>query len=176
MLQLQKADFQPARPIKKHNYDSTAANQQTARRATTKERNHVKVVEFRERAPALEALRVNLIVGRARSRLSQEDLAERAQVSRPTISRIERGAGDVKIDVVQRIADALGVTVADLFVPASTECVDDAEIARRAADAREDFIDADALLEAIDESLGKKPAAADEVQRYSRAGRPAVAR
>lgn len=92
------------------------------------------------RAPALEALRVNLIVGRARTQLSQEQLAEKAQVSRPTISRIERGTGDVKIDVVQRLADALGVAVADLFVPASTEDVDDAEITRRAADAREDFI------------------------------------
>ena len=125
------------------------------------------------RAPALEALRVNLIVGRARTQLSQEQLAKRAQVSRPTISRIERGAGDVKIDVVQRIADALGVTVADLFVPAGTGGVDDAEIARRAADAREDFIDADALLEAIDEA--ERPAG-EKIRRFSQRGRPALAR
>jgi transcriptional regulator with XRE-family HTH domain len=133
----------------------------------------MQVADHPARAPALEALRVNVIVGRARTQLSQEQLAEKAQVSRPTISRIERGTGDVKIDVVQRLADALGVTVADLFVPASTEGVDDAEIARRATDAREAFIDADALLEAIDEAA--RPTG-EKIRRYSRRGRPALAR
>lgn len=122
------------------------------------------------RAPALEALRVNLIIGRARARLSQGQLAERARVSRPTISRIERAAADVGIDVVQRIADALGVTVSDLFVPPSTEAVDDDELARRSGAGDDEFVDADALLEALDEAAGRP------IERYSRAGRPAVAR
>jgi len=133
----------------------------------------MQVADHPARAPALEALRVNLIVGRARTQLSQEQLAEKARISRPTISRIERGVGDVKIDVIQRIADALGVTVADLFVPTSAEGMDDAEIARRAADAREDFVDADALFEAIDEAA--RPAG-ERIRRYSRRGRPALAR
>lgn len=133
----------------------------------------MQVADHPARAPALEALRVNLIVGRARTQLSQEQLAEKARVSRPTISRIERGVGDVKIDVIQRIADALGVTVADLFVPTSAEGMADAEIARRAADAREDFVDADALFEAIDEAA--RPAG-ERIRRYSRRGRPALAR
>src|ERR1700730_1696469 len=85
------------------------------------------------RAPALEALRVNVIVGRAQARLPQEQLAERAGISRPTVSRLERAAGDVGVEVVQRIADALGKTVADLFVPAGPDRVDDDELARRAA-------------------------------------------
>jgi transcriptional regulator with XRE-family HTH domain len=124
------------------------------------------------RAPALEILRVNIILERARTRLSQEDLAQRAGISRPTVSRIERGVGDVGIDVVQRIADALGVAVCDLFVPPRSGRVDDDELARRAADPADEFIDVRALLTAVDEAAG---APLDE-QRYSRAGRPPVAR
>lgn len=121
------------------------------------------------RAPAREALRVNTIVGRARKRLSQADLAERAGVSRPTISRIERATADVGIDVVQRIADALDVTVAELFVPPSRDPVDDAELARRAASPASEFIDEEDLFRTLDEAAGPP------VERYSRAGRPRVA-
>ena len=124
------------------------------------------------RAPALESLRVHVIVGRARSRLSQDDLAQRAGVSRPTISRIERGVGDASIDVVQRIADALNVTVAELFAPLPSGRVGDDDIQRRIATPKGDYIDADALVEATDEATGATPAP----QRYSRAGRPAMAR
>lgn len=122
------------------------------------------------RAPALEALRANVIVGRARARLSQDQLAERAGVSRPTISRIERATADVGVDVVQRIADALGVTVAELFVPLSATAVDDDELARRAAAGDDEFVDAEALLDAVDEAAGRP------IERYSRAGRPRLAR
>jgi len=130
------------------------------------------ITEQAARAPALETLRGNIIVGRARAQLSQDDLAERAGVSRPTISRIERGvASDVGIDIVQRIANALGITVAELFIPASAVHVDDDELARRAADPDSEFIDARTLLDAIDEAAGRPP-----LDRYSRAGRPPVAR
>jgi transcriptional regulator with XRE-family HTH domain len=122
------------------------------------------------RATALEALRANVIVGRARARLSQEQLAERAGISRPTISRIERGAGAVGVDVVQRIADALGVTVASLFVPPSAGTVDDDKLALRAAAGDHEFVDAEALLDAVDEAAGPP------IERYSRAGRPPLAR
>jgi len=124
------------------------------------------------RAPALETLRANIIVGRARARLSQQDLAERAGISRPTISRIERGVvSDVGIDVVQRIADALETTVADLVTPALSGNVDDDEIVRRAAAPDSAFVDARALLDAIDEAAGRPIA-----ERYSRAGRPPLVR
>jgi transcriptional regulator with XRE-family HTH domain len=122
------------------------------------------------RAPALEALRVNVIVGRARARLSQDELAKRASVSRQTISRIERAATDVGIDVVDRIATALGTTVSELLVPFGPDRVDDEELARRAAAPREESIDARALLAAVDEAAGR-PA---ELERFSRAGRPPV--
>jgi transcriptional regulator with XRE-family HTH domain len=124
-------------------------------------------------SPAREALRVNLIVGRARARLSQQAFAERAGISRPTVSRIERGiADDVGLDVLERIAGALGVLVADLFVLASSDRVDDAELARRAT-ATDEFVDADDLFAAIDEAAGRK---SSEIPRYSRAGRPTVRR
>jgi transcriptional regulator with XRE-family HTH domain len=125
------------------------------------------------RAPALEALRVNVIVGRAKARLSQDELATRANVSRPTISRIERAAGDVGIEIVQRIADALNTSVADLFVPVGEDRVDDAELARRAATPKEEFVDARALLEALDEA---DDAPTREIRRYSRRGRRPLAR
>jgi transcriptional regulator with XRE-family HTH domain len=106
------------------------------------------------RAPesALEILRINLVVERAHARLSQTELAERAGVARPTISRIERAVGDVGINVVDRIAAALGVTIASLFEPVDMEPVDDDEIARRAAAPASEFGNLDDLLAAIDES------------------------
>jgi transcriptional regulator with XRE-family HTH domain len=124
------------------------------------------------RAPALETLRVNIIVARARAHLSQEQLAERAGISRPTVSRIERAAGDVGVEVVQRIADALGVAFAELFIPTSSERVADDELARRATAGDEEFVDAEALLAAVDEAWQRKSA---EIKRYSKAGRPVLA-
>jgi transcriptional regulator with XRE-family HTH domain len=126
------------------------------------------------RAPALEALRVNVIVGRAKARLSQDELAQRAKVSRQTISRIERAATDVGIEVVERIAIALGTTIADLVVPAGAERLDDDELARRAATPREDYIDARALLSAVDEAAGRPTGL--EIERFSRAGRRSLPR
>lgn len=102
--------------------------------------------ESTARAPALEALRVNVIVGRARSRLSQEQLAERAAVSRPTISRIERGVSDVGITVIERIAKALDTTASALLVPVSRDRVEDEEIVRRSSEAESEFVDARAVL------------------------------
>jgi transcriptional regulator with XRE-family HTH domain len=125
-------------------------------------------------SPALEALRVNLIVGRAKACLSQEAFAERAGISRPTVSRIERGiAEDVGLDVVQRIADALGYAVADLFILPSISRVDDAELARRAAANDDEFIDANEVLDAAAEAAGPERSA---IKRYSRAGRPPIRR
>ena len=126
------------------------------------------------RAPALEALRVNVIVGRAKARLSQSELATRAGVSRPTISRLERAAGDVGVSAIQRIADALGTTVSDLFVAPDDDVAGADELARRAAAGDDAFVDADTLLTAIDEAAGRPARVAPE--RYSKAGRPSVAR
>jgi transcriptional regulator with XRE-family HTH domain len=122
------------------------------------------------RAPAREILRANIIIKRAQKRFSQTDLAERAGVSRPTISRIERAVSDIGIDVVERIAKALDLTIAQLFAPLHTGRVDDEELARRAATPDDEFVDAEDLIRALDEAAGRP------IERYSRAGRPRVAR
>jgi transcriptional regulator with XRE-family HTH domain len=48
--------------------------------------------------------------------LSQEELAHRAEVDRTYISSIERSVYAATIDVVDRLAKALGVEAADLLV------------------------------------------------------------
>jgi transcriptional regulator with XRE-family HTH domain len=125
-------------------------------------------------SPAVEALRVNVVVERAIAQLSQAQLAERAGISRPTLSKIERGAApDVGIGIIQRIADALGKTVADLLEPPPDihHVETDEEIAHRMATATAaDFVDADVLFAAIAE------ADAPARKRYSNAGRRPLAR
>ncbi len=123
------------------------------------------------RSPAMEALEANVILARARARVSQIQLAERSGVSRATISKIETGAAaDVNVGTLEQLARALGCTVADFFVAASDDNVDDNELARRAAAPDDEFVDAETLLAAVDEAAGHDPA------RYSRAGRPRMAR
>jgi hypothetical protein len=51
--------------------------------------------------------------------------------------------------------------------------VDDDELARRAAAPDEEFVDARAVLEAVDEAADRPTTG---IERYSRAGRPPVAR
>jgi transcriptional regulator with XRE-family HTH domain len=121
---------------------------------------------------ALESLRINVIVERARARLSQGELAERAGVSRQTISRIERASTDVGLSVIERIATALGTTVTVLVEPYVPDDPDDAELERRISAPPEEFIDADAFMAASDEAYGVGP----RVRRYSRAGRPSLSR
>jgi transcriptional regulator with XRE-family HTH domain len=51
--------------------------------------------------------------------ISQEQLADRAGLHRTYISLIERGRRTASIEVVRKVANALGVTMADLI--AATE-------------------------------------------------------
>jgi transcriptional regulator with XRE-family HTH domain len=64
-----------------------------------------------------DVLAVNLRRLRADQGLSQEDLADRADIDRTYISSLERSVYAAGIDVVDRLAKALGVTVADLLAP-----------------------------------------------------------
>ena len=62
-------------------------------------------------------LALNLKRLRADRGLSQEDLADRADIDRTYISSLERSVYAAGIDVVDRLAKALGVTVVDLLTP-----------------------------------------------------------
>jgi transcriptional regulator with XRE-family HTH domain len=62
-----------------------------------------------------DVLALNLRRLRADRGLSQEDLADRADIDRTYISSLERSVYAAGIDVVDRLAKALGVTVADLL-------------------------------------------------------------
>jgi len=125
-----------------------------------------------KRVSARELLRLNVISGRADADISQEELAKRSDVSRAWISRIESGSADPGLDVIDRIAAALGKSVAELFVEYEIDVrePDDDELIRRAAAPDDEFVDAQARLDAIDEAAGRPS------KRYSRRGRPPLAR
>jgi len=54
---------------------------------------------------------------RMRVGLTQEALAERANISTDMISKIEGGSSGARFGVIGQIADALGVDPAELFTP-----------------------------------------------------------
>jgi transcriptional regulator with XRE-family HTH domain len=54
---------------------------------------------------------------RQRLEISQEELAERAHLHWTYVSDLERGRQSPTIDVVNRLARALGVTLAEFFAP-----------------------------------------------------------
>lgn len=60
-------------------------------------------------------LGLNIALYRKRAKLSQERLAERINVSRTHMSRIETADCAVSLDVVFSICDALGVEPSKLF-------------------------------------------------------------
>ena len=49
------------------------------------------------------------------NRLTQEKLAEKAELAPSYISDVERGCVNISVDAVQRIAKAFGVALRDLF-------------------------------------------------------------
>ena len=55
---------------------------------------------------------------RAKSGYSQEVLADRAKLHRTTMSEIERGVSNVSVDIAERVAKALGVSLSQLFAEA----------------------------------------------------------
>ncbi len=68
-----------------------------------------------------DVLALNLRRLRADQGLSQEDLADRADLDRTYISSLERSVYAAGIDVVDRLAKALGVTAADLLAVPKTD-------------------------------------------------------
>ena len=57
----------------------------------------------------------NLRAIRTAKGLSQTDLAEAVGIKQATVSRIEKGVNNPSFDVAERIAQALGVNVVELF-------------------------------------------------------------
>ena len=79
-----------------------------------------------------EVLALNLRKLRQAQGLSQEELAHRAQIDRTYISALERSVYSAGIDVVDRLARALGVEAADLL---RSPRASDKRVGRQPADA-----------------------------------------
>ena len=62
-----------------------------------------------------EVLALNLRKYRQAQGLSQEELADRADIDRTYISALERSVYAASIEVVDRLAQALGIEAADLL-------------------------------------------------------------
>ena len=62
----------------------------------------------------LKALAKAVRLLREKANLSQEDLADRAEIDRTYVSGIERGMRNPSLRVLIRVADGLGVTLATL--------------------------------------------------------------
>lgn len=74
-----------------------------------------------------EVLANNLRALRQARRMSQETLAHEADIDRTYISSIERGVYATSIDVLDRLAKALGVEASELLIRHQGERSDDAE-------------------------------------------------
>ncbi len=69
----------------------------------------------------LEQVSVNIRQARQRLGLSQQELADRADLSRRMITLIENALGNASLTTLDRIAQALGMPFADLVRPAPPE-------------------------------------------------------
>jgi len=67
-----------------------------------------------KRNPILAAFGRNVRKRREQKGLTQETLAEKAELDRTYISDIERGARNVSMLSIARIANALGTSISDL--------------------------------------------------------------
>ncbi|HPO15079.1 MAG TPA: helix-turn-helix transcriptional regulator [Candidatus Hydrogenedentes bacterium] len=56
-----------------------------------------------------------LRIQRLRQNLSQQKLAEKADVTQAAISTIERGKSSVNLNTLTKVSNALGVTLSELF-------------------------------------------------------------
>jgi transcriptional regulator with XRE-family HTH domain len=66
---------------------------------------------------AQKLVALNLRKIRVGAELSQEVLAVDAQIDRTYVSRLERGLENPTVAVLERLAEALGASIADFFNP-----------------------------------------------------------
>ncbi|MDR0576148.1 MAG: helix-turn-helix domain-containing protein [Candidatus Accumulibacter sp.] len=67
--------------------------------------------------PARKILAGNLRRLRAEREMSQEDLALESELHRTFVAHVERGARNISIDNIEKLANALNVTVHELLLP-----------------------------------------------------------
>ena len=73
------------------------------------------MVRSRQRPPLRAAFATRLRETRLSQGLSQEKLAELCGLHRTYVGSVERAERNVSIDNIEKLADALGVAVRDLF-------------------------------------------------------------
>jgi transcriptional regulator with XRE-family HTH domain len=67
---------------------------------------------------------------RAHHQIAQERLAADASVDRAYLSKVERSEANPTVDVLERLADALGVSIAALFAPRAPDEAEPAPLKR----------------------------------------------
>ncbi|HRG64075.1 MAG TPA: helix-turn-helix transcriptional regulator [Burkholderiales bacterium] len=72
---------------------------------------------MKTQSPTLKIIAENVKAYRLAKDISQENLAEIADVHRNYIGHVERAERNMTIDSIERIAKALGVTVIALLTP-----------------------------------------------------------
>ncbi len=70
---------------------------------------------MRKKKSARQIFGINLRRHREELRISQEDLAEKADLHRTYIGSVERGERNVSIDNMERLAAAVGRTIGELL-------------------------------------------------------------
>ncbi len=72
--------------------------------------------------PYKKILADNLTIFRKNEHISQLEMSMRTDISRGTISLIERESSNVTLDILEKIASYTGLTVAELFTADFVKC------------------------------------------------------
>lgn len=74
---------------------------------------------MKARKPAPQSARIrlaaNLRAARKEQQISQEELADRAEIDRSFVGSVERSERNISLDNIERLSVALGMDVADLL-------------------------------------------------------------
>jgi transcriptional regulator with XRE-family HTH domain len=76
---------------------------------------------IKRQVSARQHLAINLVVMRRTRGWSQEDLALEAGLHRTFVAHVERGARNIAVDNIEKLAAAFGVETYRLLMPQSSE-------------------------------------------------------